>query len=97
MRPEIVSFCKDVCSRYNLRANYIPDAYGHNDVWSIVTKQGYMIMNFTTEIFYDIPPRARMRQFLPAIKRGLNAVLGEKHIQNNGQMRMYRRVGKIVV
>lgn len=96
MKPEVLRFVKNICDKYNLRANYITDA-GHNDVWSICTKQGYIIMNFTTEIFYDIPPRAREAQFLPAIKRGLNAVLGEKHIQDNGQLRMYRRVGKVVV
>lgn len=96
MDGNIISFIKKVCAKYNLRANYITDA-GHNDVWSIVTKQGYVIMNFTTEIFYDIPPRARERQFLPAIKRGLTQLLGEKHIQKSGQLRTYRRVGKVIV
>lgn len=97
MKSEIVKFIKEVCEEYNLHAVYIPDVESSNDLYSLVTKQGYVIMSFTTDIFYHISPRERKRNFLPAIKRGLNLLVGERSIKKNRQLDQQKRLGKIIV
>lgn len=97
MRADIVAFVKEICEEYGLRAIHIPDARDQNDVWSITTKGGIAVSNFTTKIFYDIPPRARRKNFLPAIKRGLAHVVGERSLRETGQLEGARRMGRIIV
>lgn len=97
MRSDIILFLKKVCNRFNLRAIYISDVYGKNDIWSITTPQGHAIMNFTTEIFYHMPPRQRERMIEPTLRRGLNQLLGERHVQKTDQLYQHRRMGKVIV
>ena len=97
MRPEIVKFIQNICPKYNLKAIFIPDAHGMNDVWSITTPQGLAVMNFTTKIFYDISPRFRERMFLPTIKRGLNNVVAQSDIKRTQQQLIPRKMGKKII
>ena len=97
MRKDILLFLKKICARYKLRAIYISDVDSKNDVWSITTPQGMALMNFTTEIFYHMPKRERERMIEPTLKRGLNQLMGERHIQKSGQLYQHRRLGKVVV
>jgi len=86
-----------VCAKYNLRAIFVPDVRGRNDFFSITTQQGHVVMNFTTRVFYDIPPTLRERNFLPAIKRGLNSLVGEKTMKRDQRTIIRRKFGKQIV
>lgn len=97
MRNDIISFLKRVCARWNLKAIYITDVRGMNDLWSITTPQGIALMNFTTEIFYHMAPRERERMIEPTLKRGLATLMGERHVQKSGQLYQHKRMGKIIV
>lgn len=97
MEKTIVSFLKKICKKWNLRAVYVTDVRGLNDVWSITTKQGMALMNFTTEIFYHMPSRQREKMIEPTLKRGLNQLMGERHIQNKNLLYQHRRMGKVIV
>ncbi len=94
MDKTIISFLKNVCKRWGLRAVYITDVGGLNDVWSITTKQGIALMNFTTEIFYHMPKREREKMIEPTLKRGLNQLIGERHVRDRNLLYQHRRMGK---
>lgn len=70
MRKEITDFVKKVCAKYDLQANYLFDG----DIYQI-HKDGYGVQNFTSDQFYQIPKRARMDQYEPLVKLGLNSNL----------------------
>jgi hypothetical protein len=74
MKQEIVSFVKEACKRFNLRAYYMisSDTY-------ILTLGGRAVSGFGTEQFYQIPKKVRMQEFLPLIKVGLSHNLGEAY------------------
>lgn len=96
---EIKRFVKKMCERHNLHAIYVPDVGDNpaglqNDFFSFTTKQGHVVMNFTTRVFYSIPPALREKQFAPAIKRGLNNLLGERHIRQSQQTIIQRKFGR---
>lgn len=96
---EIIKFAKRMCEKYDLRCIYVPDVGDNpaglkNDFFSFTTKQGHVVMNFTTRVFYDIHPQIRDRQFLAGIKRGLNGLLGERHIRNTQQTIIQRKFGR---
>lgn len=96
---EITEWVKKVCNKWNLRAIYVPDVSGgslRNDFFSITTKQGHVVMNFTTRVFYDLPPRVRERHLYPSIKRGLNHLVGEKTMKQS-QRTIIKRFGKVIV
>lgn len=94
---DIVEFVKKICAKHNLRAIFVPDINGLNDFFSITTPQGHVVMNFTTRVFYDIPPRLREHNFYPAIKRGLNHLVGEQSVKKNQQTIIRRKYGKQIV
>lgn len=94
---DIITWIKKVCDKYSLKCIYVPDVNNgplRNDFFSITTKQGHVVMNFTTRVFYDLPPRVRERQLLPSIKRGLNQIVGEKTIKRDQRSIIRRRYGK---
>jgi hypothetical protein len=98
---DILRFVRNMCERYNLRAIYVPhvnSATGmQNDFFSFTTKQGHVVMNFTTRVFYDIPPTLREKQFVLAMKRGLNSLLGERSIRKNQQTIIRHKFGRQIV
>lgn len=97
---EITEWVKKVCFKHNLRCIYVPDTTNgalSNDFFSITTPQGHVVMNFTTRVFYDIPPRVREKQFYPSIKRGLNNLIGEKTMKQNQRTIIRRKYGKVIV
>lgn len=55
-----------------MEAYYIPDG----DVY-VLTKKGRAVQNFNTTQFFSIPPKIRMKEYMPLIKAGLNHNLGE--------------------
>lgn len=97
MDRTIISFLKKTCQRFGLRAIYVTDVRGQNDVWSIITKQGIPLMNFTTEIFYHMPSRQREKMVEPTLKRGLNQLMGERSVRDKNQLYQLKRMGKIIV
>lgn len=98
---DIKRFVKKMCERYNLRAIYVPDVKNgsglQNDFFSLTTKQGHVVMNFTTRVFYQVPPALREKQFMPAIKRGLNNLVGELSVRRNQQTIIRRKFGRQLV
>lgn len=95
---EIKRFVKKMCALHNLRAIYVPDVKNgaglQNDFFSFTTKQGHVVMNFTTRVFFSIPPALREKQFTPAIKRGLNNLIGERSIRASQQTIIQRKFGR---
>lgn len=78
MKPDIVAFLKESCTRLRLSANYV----ARKDMY-VVHKRGYAIQNFTTVQFYQIPKKERIQMFLAILQRGLTHNLGEKDMKNN--------------
>ena len=87
MYRDIEAFVLEVCKRFKLNANYIPDG----DIW-MIHKQGRAVQNFTSNQFYQIPKRARLSQFEPLFRLGLNQNL----ISNPNQMFIRRDMGKVI-
>lgn len=67
-----------MCEKYGMNAVYSDDG----DVYAI-HKRGFAIQNFTSKIFYEIPKRAREKQLLALMKRGLTHNLGENSTKNS--------------
>ena len=87
MRSEITKFVLNVCEKYRLNANYFPE----DDIWSI-HKKGRAVQNFTSDQFYQVPRRARMSQFEPLVRVGMNGNLQS----NPNQVFINRKLGKTI-
>jgi hypothetical protein len=87
MYRDIENFVLAICRKYKLNANYIPDG----DIW-MIHKQGRAVQNFNSRQFYEIPKRARMSQFEPLVRLGMNQNL----ISNPDQMFIRRDMGRVI-
>lgn len=98
---QIISWVKKTCDKWNLRAIYVPhvgkEGGLQNDFFSLTTPQGHVVLNFTTRVFFDIPPRLRDRNMYPTIKRGLMNLVGEKQMKRDQRTIIPRRYGKRIV
>jgi len=90
MRKEIVDFLEDVCSQFNLSANYMIG----KDVY-VVHKRGYAIQNFNTTQFYQIPKPARKQLLRGILQRGLTHNLGEGSLKHTLQVKS--QLGKRII
>lgn len=87
MRIEIRDFVVKACKKYRLKANYLPDG----DIW-MIHKDGRAVQNFTSDHFYQIPKRARMSQFEPLVRLGMN-----QNLQSNpDQLFLNRKLGRVI-
>jgi hypothetical protein len=88
MNPYIRRWIERVCKKYGLSAFYLP----RKDVYLIHYK-GRALQGFNSEVFYQVPPDARERQFTPLMKLGLNNNIDEK---NRDNLYTKKKLGKLI-
>ena len=76
MKSDIVHFVREVCKRYDMQANFLPES----NVFQI-HKGGRAIQTFTMDDFYQLPKRYRRFMFLPLIRAGLANNLKEGKVK----------------
>ncbi len=77
-----------VCKKYGLSAFYLP----HKDTFLIHFK-GKALQGFNSEVFYQVPPDAREKQFTPLLKLGLLNNIDESYRE---QFYTKKRLGKLI-